>query len=78
MQPAKMPSEHSANPALDAQYVRELLTIEEAAQRLKVAPKTVRKLCQSRSLTAIRVQRRWRIPAIAIDDFLRERLILRV
>lgn len=64
-----------AGPSADPAYLRELLTVEEAAMRLKVAPKTV---CQSRSLTAIRFQRRWRIPSVAIDDFLRERLSLRV
>ena len=46
----------SASPLL----LRDLLTVEEAAERLKLAPKTIRKLCLSRRLTAIRVQRSWR------------------
>jgi hypothetical protein len=32
----------------------------------------------SRRLTAIRVQRSWRIPLAALDEFLRERLIPRL
>ena len=58
--------------------LRELLTVEEAAKRLKLAPKTVRKLCRSRSLTAVNVQRRWRIPVSAIDEFLRDRTSVRI
>jgi excisionase family DNA binding protein len=61
-----------------ALFLRDLLTVEEAAERLKLAPKTVRKLCLSRRLTALRVQRSWRIPMAALDEFLRERLIPRV
>ena len=64
-------------PILGPEYLRELLTVEEAAERLKIASKTVRKLCCSRSLTAIRVQRRWRVPALALEDFLRERITVR-
>jgi excisionase family DNA binding protein len=59
-------------------FLRDLLTVEEAAERLKLAPKTVRKLCFSRRVTAIRVQRSWRIPLVALDEFLRERLIPRI
>jgi excisionase family DNA binding protein len=61
-----------------ALLLRDLLTVAEAAERLKLAPKTVRKLCLSRRLTAIRVQRSWRIPLAALDEFLRERLIPRI
>lgn len=63
---------------INPDYLRDLMTVEEAAERLKLAPKTVRKLCVSRSLTAIRIQRVWRIPAVALDDFLRERTSFRV
>jgi len=59
-------------------FLRDLLTVEEAAELLRFAPKTVRKLCLSRRLTALRFQRTWRIPLAALDEFLRERLILRV
>jgi excisionase family DNA binding protein len=65
-------------PSASVLFLRDLLTVAEAAERLKLAPKTVRKLCFSRRLTAIRVQRSWRIPMAALDEFLRERLIPRV
>ena len=65
-------------PAASVLFLRDLLTVAEAAERLKLAPKTVRKLCLSRRLTALRVQRSWRIPLAALDEFLRERLIPRV
>jgi excisionase family DNA binding protein len=58
--------------------MRELLTVKEAAEVLKAAPKTVRKLGQSRSLKAIPFQRRWRIFVAAINDLLREHLCMRV
>ena len=63
---------------IGSEYLHDLLTVEEAAERLKLAPKTVRKLCVSRRLTAIRIRQRWRIPAMAIEEFLRERIIPRV
>jgi excisionase family DNA binding protein len=65
----------SEMPSTSVLFLRDLLTVEEAAERLKLAPKTVRKLCLSRRLTAIRVQRSWRIPLAALDEFLLERLI---
>jgi len=65
-------------PSASALLLRDLLTVAEAAERLKLAPKTVRKLCLSRRLTAIRVQRSWRIPLAALDEFLLERLIPRI
>lgn len=63
---------------LNSEGLKELLTVEEAADRLKLVPKTVRKLCRSRSLTAVNIQRRWRIPVSAIEEFLRARASLRV
>ena len=60
------------------EYFKELLTVEEAAERLKLAPKTVRKLCRLRGLTAVNIQRRWRIPVTAIEEFLRDRISVRV
>jgi len=63
------------NHAIDTDLLRELLTVDEVARRLTLAPKTVRQLCLSRRLSAIRLQRTWRIPAAALDQFLRERLI---
>ncbi len=71
-------AEKIEEPFASVAFLRDLLTVEEAAERLKLAPKTVRKLCFSRRLTAIRVQRSWRIPLAALDEFLRDRLIPRV
>jgi excisionase family DNA binding protein len=71
-------AEKSEMPSASVAFLRDLLTVEEAAARLKLAPKTVRKLCFSRRLTELRIQRSWRIPMAALDDLLRERLIPRV
>jgi excisionase family DNA binding protein len=46
-----------------------LLTTEEAAAHLKLAPKTIRALCTSRRITAIRLCRRWRIPSDELERF---------
>jgi excisionase family DNA binding protein len=48
-----------------------LLTTHEAAAHLKLAPKTVRALCTSRRISAIRICRRWRIPSEEIERFKR-------
>lgn len=71
-------AEKSEMPSASALFLRDLLTVEEVAEQLKLTPKTVRKLCFSRRLTALRIQRSWRIPVAALDEFLRERLIPRV
>ena len=71
-------AEKNEMPSASVLFLRDLLTVEEAAERLKLAPKTVRKLCFSRRLTALRIQRSWRIPMAALDEFLRERLIPRI
>ena len=65
----------SRTDASDTELLRDLLTVDQVAQRLTLAPKTVRQLCLSRRLSAIRLQRSWRIPAAALDQFLRDRLI---
>lgn len=67
--------EEARNRSAGVEFLRDLLTVDEVAQRLKLAPKTVRKLCLSRRLSAVRFQRSWRIPSAALDEFLRERLI---
>jgi excisionase family DNA binding protein len=46
-----------------------LLTSEEAAAHLKLASKTIRTLCASRRINAIRICRRWRIPAEELEQF---------
>lgn len=66
------------NLSAGVEFLRDLLTVEEAAQRLKLAPKTVRKLCLSRRMSAVRFERSWHIPSAALEEFLRERLIPRV
>ena len=60
------------------EFLCDLLTVEETAQQLKLAAKTIRKLCLNRSITAIRVQNCWRIPTASVAEFLRERLIPRI
>ena len=59
----------------ESELLRDLLTVDEVARRLSLAPKTVRQLCLSRRLSAVRLQRTWRIPAAGLERFLRERLI---
>jgi excisionase family DNA binding protein len=59
----------------ESELLRDLLTVDEVARRLSLAPKTVRQLCLSRRLSAIRLQRMWRIPAAGLERFLRDRLI---
>jgi excisionase family DNA binding protein len=61
-QPA--PRSSNAQPVIQV-----LLTSEEAAAHLKLAPKTVRALCTSRRINAIRICRRWRIPAEELEQF---------
>ena len=55
-----------------------LLTTEQVAADLKIAPKTVRALCASRALSAVRICRRWRIPLVALQEFKRSHLSPRV
>lgn len=63
----------SQNASLD-----NLLTTEQVAADLKIAPKTVRALCASRAISAVRICRRWRIPAVALEQFKRMHLSSRV
>lgn len=67
--------EGGRNHSAETEFLRDLLTVDEVAQRLTLARKTVRQLCLSRRLGAVRLQRSWRIPAVALEQFLRERLI---
>jgi excisionase family DNA binding protein len=69
MKSASRPTEGPLGPALS-----NLLTTEEAAAQLKLAPKTIRALCASRTITAIRVCRRWRIPADELERFKQARM----
>lgn len=45
-----------------------LLTTEEAASVLSVCPTTIRRLCRTGELTAIKVGSMWRIPPRALRD----------
>jgi excisionase family DNA binding protein len=67
--------EGARNHSAETEFLRDLLTVDEVAQRLTLARKTVRQLCLSRRLSAVRLQRSWRIPVVALEQFLRERLI---
>jgi len=51
-----------------------LLTPEEVAGHLKLATKTIRALCSSRRISAIRICRRWRIPVEELERFKQENL----
>ncbi len=68
-------NEDAPKDVAERELLRSLLTVDEVAERLTLAPKTVRQLCLSRRLSAIRLQRTWRIPVAALEQFLRERLI---
>jgi excisionase family DNA binding protein len=49
----------------------ELLTIGEAAKRLKISRMDLRRLLQDKKLPAIRTERRqWRISAAALKEFM--------
>jgi excisionase family DNA binding protein len=65
---------------LPAQNVclEKLLTTEQVAAELQVAAKTVRALCSARAMSAVRICRRWRIPAAALEEFKRSHLSTRV
>lgn len=47
-----------------------VVTAAEAAQFLGCHPKTVRKLCKTGELHAIKLGSEWRIPAEALEEFL--------
>lgn len=57
------------------------ITPEQAAERLQVSPRTVKRLCEAGRLDAIDVgtagKRRWRIPAAALDVILPRGPLLR-
>ncbi len=49
----------------------ELLTVDEAAARLKVQPDTVRRWLRSGKLRASKLGRDWRIPASSVEGLLK-------
>ena len=46
------------------------VTIKQGAERLNVCEATVRKLCKSGTLPAVRVGRKWVIPEAKFSEFL--------
>jgi excisionase family DNA binding protein len=49
----------------------ELLTVREAAARLKVSEKSIKTWLSKGQLRGYKAGRQWRIPVEAMDDFLR-------
>lgn len=54
----------------EAMEDQRLLTITEAAEKLSVSPKTVRKLCSQRELEHVRIGRAIRITPSALDAYI--------
>jgi excisionase family DNA binding protein len=52
--------------------MNEFLTIEEAAARVKVKPRTVLDWLQKRALPGVKVGKQWRIPAENLEAFIRQ------
>jgi excisionase family DNA binding protein len=50
----------------------ELLSVEDAAQRLEVSPFTLQRWCRDGNLPCLKVGRRWRIRRSALEEFLRQ------
>ncbi|MCQ3976530.1 MAG: excisionase [Anaerolineae bacterium] len=51
----------------------ELLTVDEVAEYLRVAPNTVYRWCRDGKLTGIKIGKEWRIARTNLDSFLAER-----
>lgn len=53
----------------------ELLTVEEAASRLKMHIGTVRRLLREKTLPGVKMgPRQWRVPAAALREYVNEQL----
>lgn len=53
----------------------ELLTVEQAAEKLKMHPDTIRRLLRDGQLPGIKLgKRQWRIPSKALDDYIQRGL----
>ena len=50
---------------------QDVFTIPEVAERLRIHPRSVRHLIERGDLTALRVGRLYRIPAVNLEAFLR-------
>lgn len=56
----------------------EFFTVQEVADRLRVASRTIYRLLSEGHLEAVRVGRNWRIPAAALERYLMTNTLLRV
>jgi excisionase family DNA binding protein len=55
--------------------MNELLTIEQAAEKLQMHPETVRRLLRKREIPGVKLGRReWRIPADALREYFSRQL----
>ena len=50
-----------------------LLTPEEAAERLRVSPETIKKWCRSGRIRAVKVSVLWRLREEAVEAFIKDR-----
>jgi len=50
----------------------ELLSVEDAAERLEVSPFTVQRWCRDGNLLCLKAGRKWRIRSSALEEFLRQ------
>lgn len=49
------------------------LTIEEAAELLRIRPDTIRRLLRQKQLPGKKIGREWRISREALDEYIRQR-----
>jgi excisionase family DNA binding protein len=57
-----------------AMQENELLTVDQAAERLQFHPYTVRKMLRSRQIPGVKFGREWRIPMSAVQSFVEQQL----
>lgn len=50
--------------------ISQLLTVEEVCGILNIGPNAAYRLLNSRKLKAFRIGRVWKIPALALEDFI--------
>jgi excisionase family DNA binding protein len=54
------------------------LTVQEVADRLRVAPRTIYRLLAEGAIEAVRVGRNWRVSPSALERYLMTNTVLRV
>lgn len=53
----------------------ELLTVEQAAERLQMHPDTIRRLLREKQLPGVKLgKRQWRVPAKALEECIQKSL----